>query len=1074
MNLSDDRRALLELLIRGRSDATMAKVDQPNRSAQRRPASYAQRRLWFVDQINHDYTAYTLHGVRNLNWTVDPTLLGRSIREIVLRHEVLRSTFQFEDGELVQLIAAEPSSELAIEDLREFPSEERKQEALRRMSAVVARRFDLETGPLWRTVLYQLDEQEWILLLAVHHIVFDGPSFNIFFGELSEIYGALVAGRMPELPRQTLQYGNFAEAQREALTPERIAAEVQFWRSELANLPMLDLPLDRPRAATPSLNGSLHRFTVSEKLTTQLQQLASDRSVTLFTVLLAALAAALARVCAQSDFAVGLPVAGRDTAAFRNAIGFFVDTVIVRCKLHDNPTMNELVQTINNALKRSLAHRALPFELLVEHLRPARGLGINPLFQVGFQLMHDVGDTERTGPFEIPRAEAMFDLGLDVWIDKQHLEGRVEFNTALFDHSTIELIVGILQETLAHLLQPDLRLNDLEFSTGTRAISIGKQQETGQSIWQLLTETAALHGEAIALEGPNSRFSYAQLYERITRVAASLKRRGVTPGAFVALTLSRSVELVILELAAWCAGATFIPVDPNWPETRREAVLRESRPVLTVDPELAQVLIEEHAEPDPASADAAHGAYVIFTSGSTGTPKGVVIDQPGLVNVATWQKQLFGLGPGRRVAQLAQPSFDASIFELTLALASGATLVVPPTELLVGDELEAFFAEREIDTIVIPPTLLASMQTPVNSSLKLILAAGENCSVDLARKWNDGREFWNLYGPTEATIWATYGRGEAGSRVPIGCPIPNTSTLVLNDALRPVPVGVPGELCLAGIGLAREYLNSPELTAQRFVTDPSLPSRRIYRTGDLVKQLPNGDLVFLGRIDRQTKVHGFRIELEEVETALRKHSAVNEAVVTTATNSANETVLVAYLQPRSENESDKDSEKDSEKDRLEHECRELLKKSLPYYMVPNHFILLDDFPRTSSGKIDLNSLPPLAQETERDTYVEPATETERRVAELMAKAARVSRAGANDDFFQIGGHSLAGAELVRNVRAVFKVNLTIRDVFLNSTVSALAARIDELKKASSVEDDLEVPLVRLPRKLARDAAGRNR
>ena len=1064
MDLSDDRRALLELLIRGRGEAT--KADDTSRSGsrapQRRPASYAQRRLWFLDQINHDYTAYTLHSARNLNWLVDPALLSQGIREIALRHEVLRTAFQFEAGELVQLVADEPASQLAVEDLREFPSEERRQEAVRRMSAVVARRFDLETGPLWRPVLYQLDKQEWILLLAVHHIVFDGPSFTIFFNELGEIYGALLAGRKPALPEQKLQYGNFAQSQREALTPERIAAEVQFWRSELANLPMLDLPLDRPRSATPALNGSMHRFTVSEKLTAQLQRLASEQSVTLFTTLLAAMAASLARVCAQYDFAIGLPVAGRDTAAFRNSIGFFVDTVIVRCKLGDNPTMKELVQTINEALKRSLAHRALPFDLLVEHLRPARGLGINPLFQVGFQLMHDVGATERTGPLEIPRAEAMFDLGLDFWIDGQHLEGRVEFNRSLFDPGTIELIVGILQETISHLLQPTLRLNDLEFSTGTRAISEGKLQQIDQSIWHLLTTTAASHGEAIALEGPSSRFSYAQLYERVAKVSASLVRRGVTPGSFVALTLPRSPELVILELASWCAGATFIPIDPNWPETRRASVLRESRPVLTVDTELARALIEEDADPVEAPVDVKHAAYIIFTSGSTGTPKGVVIDQPGLVNVATFQKQLFGLGPGRRVAQLAQPSFDASIFELTLALASGATLVVPPTEILVGDELEAFFAARVIDTIVIPPTLLASMQTPANSSLQLILAAGESCSVDLARKWSEGREFWNLYGPTEATIWATYGRGEAGSRVPIGRPIPNTSTLVLNEALRPVPIGVPGELCLAGIGLAREYLNSPDLTARRFVADPSLPSRRLYRTGDLVKQLANGDLVFLGRIDRQAKIHGFRIELEEVETAIRKHPAVNEAVVTTATNSANETVLVAYLQPRSENNG------------IENECRELLKESLPYYMVPSHFMIVDDFPLTSSGKIDLNSLPPLTEETERDTYVEPTTETERRVAELMAKAARVARAGATDDFFQIGGHSLAGAELVRNARAVFKINLTIRDVFLNSTVSALAARIDALKKMEVVEDDLEVPLVRLPRKLARNAAGRNR
>jgi amino acid adenylation domain-containing protein len=1060
MDLSDNRRALLELLIRGNGHGATAAAPAP--AIPLKPASYAQRRLWFLNQINHDHTAYTLHSVRPLNWSVNPALLNQAIREVALRHDILRTTFLFEQAELAQRVNPQAPGELDVEDLRRFAAQDRNKEAMRLISALAARKFDLEAGPLWRTALYQLDDKEWIFLLVVHHIIFDGPSFDIFFSELNSIYGALASDKGTRLPSLSQQYGNFAQAQRDALTPERVAAEVEFWRSELANLPMLDLPLDRPRSAMETAGGSLCRFTLSEKVTAELQQLASRQSVTLFTVLLAGLAAALARVCAQYDFAIGLPVAGRDEPAFRQAIGFFVDTVVVRCKLQGNPTMREVVQTIGDAVKRSLAHRVLPFELLVEHLRPPRGLGINPLFQVGFQLMHDSGESFRAGPLEIPRLQSMFDLGIDLWLYNEHLEGRIEFNTALFDQPTIDLIAAVFKDTLSGLSDADRRLDDLDFNLGSdSAVVEGEKREVDQTIWQLLETRAGMHSEEVALEGPGVRFTYAQLHDQVVTIAGALRRRGVTPGSFVALVLPRSVDLVLFEIATWCAGAAFIPVDPNWPDNRREAVLRDSRPVLTIDQDLAGSLINESpdANLNPTTTDPKSAAYVIFTSGSTGNPKGVVLEQAGLVNVALFQKQLFGLGPGRRVAQLAQPSFDASIFEVTLALASGATLVVPPNELLVGDELSAFLEQNRVDTIVLPPTLLATMQPDTNSGLRLILAVGESCSVDLAGKWSDGREFWNLYGPTEATIWATFGRGAAGSRVPIGRPVPNITTMVLNAGLRPVPIGVPGELCLAGIGLAREYLDSPELTAQRFVTDPTLPDRRIYRTGDLVKQTLNGDLIFLGRIDRQTKVHGFRIELEEIETALRKHPDVMEAVVTTFANAANENALVAYLQSSSDNTHIKD------------ECRDLLKLLLPYYMIPNHFVFIDDFPRTTSGKIDFSSLPPPVEELHSDTYVEPSTDTERRVAELMASAIRLGRVGAEDHFFQIGGHSLAGAELVRNARAVFKVNLTIRDVFINPTVSALAARIDLLKKMCVVEDDLEVPLVRLPRKARAKEAG---
>jgi amino acid adenylation domain-containing protein len=1055
MELSADRRALLELLVRGNSRPIQAAAAES--SVVVKPASYAQRRLWLLEQIHPDQNPYTLHTVRQLTWKVDPTLLQRALDEIVLRHDILRTTFSVENGEPVQQIPPAAFNYHRFEDLRDLPETLRHETAIQRMSTIVARRFDLEHGPLLRTALYCLDENQWILLLAVHHIIFDGPSFNILFSELESVYGALSSGRTPSLTSPAVQYGDFAQAQRDALTPERVADELEFWRSELANLPMLDLPLSRPRSVMQNANGALRRFSISADLTLQLRKRATDQGVTLFTVLLAGAAATLSRLCGQDDFAIGLPVAGRDSAQLNKAIGFFVDTMVVRCGLRDNPTTNEIVDRIRDSLHRSLAHRALPFDLLVEHLRPVRDLEINPLFQVGFQLIQNADEIDEPGPFGIPRSEAMFDLGLDLWTRDQRLEARLEYKSDIFDTATIELFVTTFQRTLEGFTDPQLHLNDLDWScTDETSLSIieGEVQKLEHdSFWQLLLKVAESNPAAVALEGPDLRFTYQELVEVVSRLAGALRLRGVQAGSLVLLAMPRSVELVIMQLAVLRARAAFIPLDMNWPEMRRQSIVDAARPVLIVDLEMAVEQINQTTEAGTPEdlPDRDDAAYIIFTSGSTGTPKGVVLEHAGLLNVALAQRELFGLSPGRRVAQLASPSFDASVFELTLALGSGATLVVPPPDLLVGDELADFLESCEVDTVVLPPTLLASMQSADCSTLRLILVAGESCPVDLAKRWGEEREFWNLYGPTEATIWATFGRGEAGTRVPIGRPIPNITTLVVDAGLRPVPVGVAGELCLAGVGLARAYLNNPELTSEKFVHTPLLSSRRMYRTSDLVRQLPGGDLVFLGRTDRQSKIHGFRIEPEEIEVTLRKHPLVADCVVAIQADVENGSLLVAYLQSS------------EDKPQLVEECRQLLRQTLPPYMIPNHFIFVRDFPRTSSGKIDHLALP-RPEEIPRDTYVEPTTETERRVAELMARATRLGRVGATDNFFAIGGHSLAAAELTRNINAVFKVNMTLREIFLNPTVSAMSALIDRMKQTEVPPEDFEVPLVRLPRK----------
>jgi amino acid adenylation domain-containing protein len=1055
MSLSDERRALLGLLIRGARTTTSASA--PHRDGPRvEPASYAQRRLWFVEQIQQDQSPYTLHAVLHLNWAVEPATLQRSINAIVQRHEVLRTTFTMGDGEPVQNIA--DKLELTVEslDFRHLPIAERESEVMRQLTGLLSRRFDLERGPLLRACLCRLDDRHSTFLLVVHHIVFDGPSFPIFFAELQSIYGDLSVGRWPTLPPRKVQYADFARELRSALTPERIAEEVRFWRTELNGVGTLDLPLDRPRPVMPNFRGEIHRLEIPSRLCAQLQQVATAYRTTLFTVLLAGAAVALGRVCDQVDFALGLPVTGRHSTELKDAIGFFVDTVVVRCRLHDNPTVRELMERFRSDVTRTLAHRALPFEMLVEKLCPARDLGTNPIFQVGFQLMHHASEGGSPGA-ELPHG-AMFDLCFNLWMEGPGLGGRLEYNSALFDAATVERIAAVLYQTLDGLTEPGKRLSEIGHTAAQleQVPSIVKGEQVSLeygSISEVILEVADRCGDAVALEGPGWRFTYRELMQHAARLGESLVRAGAVPGSMVALVLPRSLELVRFELAVWQVGGTFVLVDPAWPESRRAGVLRDCGPTLIIDADRVREIGDGHAEHKSFTTRAAGDdpAYVIYTSGSTGEPKGVLLEQAGLVNVALAQRKVFNLRPGRRVAQLTSPSFDASIFEMVLALGSGATLVVPPQDLLVGGELAAFLTSETIDTVVLPPSLLATMRPTEVTGLRTICVAGESCPPDLADLWRNDREFWNLYGPTETTIWATFGCGQAAGRVPIGHVIPNMSAIVADRDLRPVPCGTVGELCLAGIGLARGYWNKPELTREKFVADPSHPARRMYRTGDLVSLSATGELIFLGRADRQVKVRGFRIEPEEVEVALRRHPAVKDAIVTARSMSSGETLLVAYVHCEKETPDVID------------DCRRLLRESLPDYMVPGYFVPVGEFPRTHAGKIDLNALPLPHAVSLSNNLAEPVTGIERQVAEWMARATGMPRVGANDNFFRIGGHSLAAAQLVANVRAALHIDLKIRDVFFNPTVRGLAARIDELAAQGTDEEEMEIALVRLPR-----------
>ncbi len=1073
MELSAERKRLLERLLRNGARAlprpapdadgahAVAAAAVSARPVRTEPASFAQRRLWFVEQLQQSEVPYTLHSVAHLAFAVDASCLEAAIAEIVRRHEVLRTTFALSDDEPCQRIAGRLTIPLRIVDLSHLPAAQRQEAALREMGQTVARRFDLSNGPLLRTELYRLTPTESLFLLAVHHIVFDGPSFHSFFAELQAIYAALLEGRPHALPQPRAQYADVAREQRARLTPDRIADLVAFWRAELAGTPTLELPSDRQRSRVPSFRGHLTAFTVAPAQLALLQQRAARERTTLFTVLLAGFWVALARVSGQDDFAVGLPVTGRDSAEREQAIGLFVDTVVVRADLRDDPASGELIARAHRALQRSLAHRSLPFELLVQHLSPPRELGLNPFFQVGFQLMLQAAASGEAGDADLARSSAMFDVGVDLWHQNDGLHGRVQYNSDILDRPSIDLLLAVFRAALDWLSGAECPLSELRIGDAVgRGVALSRldgdvSASQQQSCVELIEERAAQFPDGIALQGTDHSMLYAELLARSSHLSRAILDSGVAPGSLIALDMRRSIELPLAQLAVWRAGCAFICIDPAWPGPRRQQILSEAQPRIIVDErelarlEAARPRIAECIVPDRATL-----AYVIYTSGSSGQPKGVQVEHGGLLNVACAQRLLLARTPGNRIAQLASSAFDASVFEILLAFAAGATLVVAPPDTLAGPDLAAFLTSQRVDTIVIPPSLLATLNPSDCPTVRLVCVAGESCPADLAERWADGREFRNLYGPAEASIWTSVGDSIVGSRVSIGRPIPNTSTFVIDRSLRTVPVGIAGELCIGGAGVARGYLDRDSLTTERFVQLPGSPAIRVYRTGDLVRQTRQGQLIFLGRIDRQIKVRGVRIEPDEIETVVRAHPLVRDAVVSARVGSDASTVLVCHVVC------------DGETNDTLQSCLAFARERLPRHLVPSRFIRVDVWPRTASGKIDLRALPqPDDGAAAEAKYVEPSTSTERLIAQLMAHAAHVPRVGASDDFFRVGGHSLSAALLVSQLRDHLHVDLAISDVFFHSTVSALAARIETLRALQLTEPAYEEePLVRLPRR----------
>ncbi|MEU5775093.1 non-ribosomal peptide synthase/polyketide synthase [Streptomyces venezuelae] len=1054
------------------------------------PLSFAQQRLWFLRRAGGVGSTYNMPLALRLRGDLDRDALRAALDDVVGRHESLRTVFPEADGEARQSVLDAWRTELPVTE-----ADERELPAL--LAAAARADFDLAREIPVRAALFALGARTHVLLLVLHHIAGDEWSMAPLARDLGEAYAARLDGTAPAWEPLPVQYADYALWQRELLGDSadpgsQARRQLDFWRTALAGLPEeLALPVDRPRPATPGQEGGALPITVEAGLHRSLGALAAARGATLHMVLQAGLAALLSRLGAGTDIPVGSPVAGRTDEALDDLVGFFVNTLVLRTDTSGNPGFDELVDRVRAADLAAYAHQDLPFERLVEELNPARVAGRQPLVQVLLALQNTPASAMTLPGLSVDHhgvhpGGSKFDLSLSL-TDTRDAEGSpagllgfVEFSTDLFDTATVERLMARFVRLLSAVADaPESRIGDLDLLTEAEHARLTsgapRADLTDRTIPELFEERAALAPDAPAVVFEDVTFengafqdvtlSYAELNARANRLARLLVRRGVGPEDTVALMLGRSAELPVAVLAVLKAGAAYLPVDPAYPADRIAYMLGDAAPALTLTTgDLAAALPPGTAHLDPATADVSgyadddltdadrraplhrtHPAYVIYTSGSTGRPKGVVVPHtgvPGLLATATtWR-----LGPGDRVLQFASFSFDAAFWELSMALLSGATLVLAPADRLrPGAPLVELAARQGITHTLLPPSVLDVLAPDDLPSVRTLLVGGEASSGELVARWSPDRTMLNAYGPTEITVCATLSGPLSGTARPaIGSPVPNMRAYVLDAWLRPVPAGVAGELCLAGDGVARGYLGRPGLTAERFVACPfGAPGERMYRTGDLVRRNADGELEYLGRADDQVKIRGLRVELGEIESALAAAPAVAQSTVVVREDRPGDKRLVGYVVPA-------DPARGVDHDGL----RAQVAASLPEYMVPAALVTLDALPLTPNGKLDRRALPAPDFGTTAAGRA-PRTPREEALCGLFAEVLGVDRVGVDDSFFDLGGHSLLATRLVSRIRTVLGVELPLAALFEAPTVAGLAALV-----AEEQADDARPALVR--------------
>ena len=1056
------------------------------------PMSFAQQRLWFLDQFEPDSPFYNIPSGVRFRGNLRLDILTRALNEIINRHETLRTTFDTVDDEPSQIVHPFRERTFPLIDITDVPPEQLNARIYNLARREAATPFNLRTGPLLRVTFIKAADDDHVILFTMHHIISDGWSMGVFVSEITALYDAFSKNRPSPLPPLDIQYGDFAEWQQEYIAGDVLEKQLDFWKSYLGgSLPILELPADKPRPTVQTMVGANAEIMVPEEIASAFKDMSRRAGVTMFMSLIAAFKVLLQRYTGLDDILVGSPIANRNRAEIEPLIGFFVNTLVLRTDLSGNPSFAELLKRIKQNTLDAYDNQDIPFERLVEVLRPQRDMAHSPLFQVMFILQNTPVNVNAEfsdvaiQQLDVDAGTSTFDLTLMVSEGEKTFNVSAEYNTDIFETSTIERLLGHYRNLLGELAStPNVPLSQIQFISHDEKTKLvdewndfDREYDLNTCIHQLFEAQVERSPEAIAVAFGSEYYTYEELNERANKLARYLREKGIRPDVKVSICMDKSVDLPVAVLGTLKAGGAYVPVDPTYPEDRISYMVEDSGAAVVITTEKnAAVLptgeftkilldfdwpaIEKLSAENPADyPDADNLAYMIYTSGSTGKAKGTMVAHKSIVNAyLAWEEDFRLRTDVDSHLQMASFSFDVFGGDFVRALCSGGKLVLVPREtLLEADKLYALMHHERINCAEFVPAVLRNLisyleDTGQDLSFMTNLIAGSDVwTVKEYKKFlrycGPETRLINSFGLTEAAVDSTFFEGDVSEYaeerlVPIGRPFPNSKIYIVDEFLNLAPIGVPGELLVAGPNLARGYFKRADLTAEKFV--PNLfgePGERLYRTGDLARWLPDGNIEFLGRIDHQIKIRGFRVELGEIESVLEKHPNIKNAVVIAREDSPGDLRLVGYVTAHGSAKPDSAV------------LRAFLKDQVPDYMVPSAIVALDAFPLTPNGKVDRKALPAPDQSAfeAMQTFVEPRTDTEKKLANIWSKVLHVEKVGIEDNFFELGGHSLLATQVMSRIRETFDVELPLRNLFEYVTVSELAPAIDRAVRGADTE-----------------------
>ena len=1096
-SLTNQKRDLLKLLLNKKGINLQTETILPRPNSEPAPLSFGQEQLWFLSQIQ-DNTTYNLPLALQISGSLNISVLEQVITEIVRRHEILRTNFQQIEGKNLQVIRPEINISLQVINLEQITAKQQLQNVERLINQETDKIFNLSEDDLFQSTLYQLNQNSYILLLNMHHIISDGWSIGILLQELSTLYGAYLAGNKSPLPDLQIQYADYAIWQKEKFTSEIREKQLNYWKQQLADIPpLLELPTDKPRPPIQSFRGGIWEFSINSNLSQKIRTLTQQSDATLFMTMLAAFVILLYRCSGQDDILIGSPMAGRNRQEIQSLIGYFVNTVVLRTKLTGNPNFREILNQVRQVATDAHNYQDIPYNQVVEALNPQRNLSYNPVFQILFDLQHSLTDKLQLPgltlqPFLGEHSTSKFDLSLIIEDRGTELIGAWEYSSDLFTQEAISRITENFQTLLNGIVNnPETPINQLPIISAFEQQQIlekwnNTQQDYPESfcIHELFTQQVIKTPDAIAVKFGNQQLTYTQLNQKANQLANYLQNCGVTSEVLVGLYLERSLDILIAILAILKAGGAYLPLDPKYPQTRLTDILNDSQvsiiltqeklltslssplprgetpltpyqgKIILLDTDLT-IISQQNIETPISAIKPDNLAYVIYTSGSTGKPKGVMITHQNIVNHATSIIDKYQINSHDRILQFTTFIFDVAAEEIFPAWLSGATLIICPQEMVTNlIEFSQFLAQESLTVVNLPTPYWQEWVLEIDrkisqipDSLRLVITGSDQVLPEKLALWQklvtekrQNIQWINAYGLTETTITSTvyqlpvnYQLNTTHS-VPIGRPIANTEIYILDQNLQPVPIGIPGELHIGGAGLARGYLNRKQLTNEKFISNPisSSKSSRLYKTGDLARYLPDGNIEFLGRIDYQVKIRGFRIELGEIEAVLAQHPLVKSSAVIVREIQPGNKQLVAYVVTEDHSN-------------IQQDLRSFLKQNLPDYMLPAFFVRLAELPLTPTGKINRRALSALMLELNHEIdYILPRNPLEQKLAEIWCQVLGLEKVSVEENFFNLGGHSLATIQIISRIRETLKIDLPLQYLFTEPTIAGLTKIINQL------------------------------